>query len=560
MRRLAGVVLASMVASMFYGPPAPAQVDKRRLGAVVAPVRLVATGQRSLAVGGQPSLFGTVELAAAGDGIVLSNRLSLERYLLGLNEVPLDWPMEALRAQAIAARTYALFTLSRPRAGDAATYGFDICATVSCQVFSGADVLDSEDGARWIEAVSSTEGQTVLYRGAPILARYHSTSGGTTFDNPQIFTTESGYPYLQGVSSTTEEGSPLYRWRVRFSLTDLRAILERAGWWSGGRLLSVRTVGSSAGYHYPDVVFTGEGARLRRTAEELREIVRDLAPAMFPGLYPSPAETSSGILPETFPSNRLDITTQGRSVMVLGRGWGHGVGMSQWGAHGLAQRGASYADILTHYYTGVSVGPYRFDRPIEVGLASGASSFNVSGSFKIVDGRGRTIVKDALGSWGFRWAGPGAIAVDPPQGFGLPLEVGIVRSPKSVSIGQSAYLTIALSRPAKVTTVTHSPTAYRDPGTTIRSAGKRRVVWLAPLEPGRYLVRIRARAGPVARRSEAVPIVVKAPPVEEAAEAAEEALDATDPQAEDGSTIWIIVAVVVLLAFVAIASAITMRR
>ncbi|MGH2734464.1 MAG: SpoIID/LytB domain-containing protein, partial [Actinomycetota bacterium] len=390
---LGGLLVLSAASSVI---PVQAQRAERgpraRLGAAVAPVRLVSVGGGTLSVSGLPDYFGEIRLGAASDGLVVVNRLPLERYLLGLAEVPSDWPSEALKAQAVAARTYALYTLSQPRAGAAAVYGFDICASIECQVFSGAEIVQGADGARWREAVEGTARQTVLYEGAPILARYHSTSGGRTLDNPDAFETEAGYPYLQGVTSTTEQGSPLYRWSVRFRLRDLQRIVERAGLWTSaaGRLTEARSVPSNAGRHFPDVVLRGTKGRVRLSAEELRSIVRDLAPRLFPALYPSPAVTSSGRLPETFPSNRIEISTARRLVLVRGRGWGHGVGMSQWGAHGMALRGASYADILRHYYTGVELGPTEDPGAIDVGVAWARSVVDVTGDFRIVDGKGRT--------------------------------------------------------------------------------------------------------------------------------------------------------------------------
>lgn len=507
-RRPSAFAIVLLISAALWTPPAHAAPKK--LGAAVGPIRLIPEDGSTIAVAGLHRFFGTVELSPAGDGLVVSNRLSLERYLLGLNEVPLDWPEEALRAQAVAARTYALETLSRGRVASGATYGYDICATVECQVFSGADVVATSNGQRWIDAVADTEGQTILYRGLPILARYHSTSGGQTYDNEQIFTTESAYPYLQGVTSTTEEGSPLYRWTVNFPLPRVKAMIARVGWWQGGRLTNVQTIPSSQGFHYPDVLFEGERGEIRRTAEEFRDIARDLAPSMWPGDYPSRAQTTSGVLPETLPSNRYSAGTQEGSMVILGRGWGHGVGMSQWGAEGLARRGASYQEILAHYYTGVSIGQYAAPDSIEVGLAWGKPSVTVSGAFRIVDGRGVTLVRRALGTWRFGWAGTGAVQIDPPQGYGLPLEIGIVRAPRAVGIGEAVYLTIALSRPAKVATITQAaPTGFDDPGQKVKSAGRRRIPWLAPLEPGLYRVRVEAASGPVARRSEVVEIEVE---------------------------------------------------
>jgi stage II sporulation protein D len=490
---------------------------KQRFAAAVAPVRLIPTSSQAIAISGSHAFFGTVELGAFGDGIALINDIDLERYLLGLNEVPVGWPMEALKAQAVAARTYALWTLDRPRAGTAAVYGFDICATVQCQVFSGADVVNLVDGERWVEAVRATAGEVVLYQNEPILARYHSTSGGATLDNPQAFPEEGSYPYLQGVSSTTEERAPLYRWRTSFTLSEMQLILERSGIWNAAfkRLLDVRLRPSNSGLHYPDVLFIGKKGRTRRTAEQWREVLRDYAPALFPGRYPSAAPTTSGVLPETFPSNRLErIVVRRGSVEIVGRGWGHGVGMSQWGAEGLARRGFGYIDILNHYYTGVSVSSFRTPGKIRVGTATGLGSVVATGAFRIVDARGRTLAPDAIGTWVFRFGGAGVIGIEPPAGYGLPLRLGIVKAPRRVEPGAKATFQITLSRPAKVRVVTTPGGRPTEP--VVRSAGKGKVAWRAPTRPGRYVVRVQALARSVKRRSEPLRIVVPAPPEQEA--------------------------------------------
>ncbi|MGH2730115.1 MAG: SpoIID/LytB domain-containing protein, partial [Actinomycetota bacterium] len=543
-----GVIVAAILVMLSVAGPADTRPSNARFGAVATPLRLAPIGGAPIAVRGLHGYYGPLELQAFGDGIALSNNLSLERYLWGLNEVPLTWPTEALRAQVVAARTYALWTLAEPRAGSAAVYGFDICATVQCQVFSGADVVATAGGARWRQAVTDTQGQVLLYNGGPILARYHSTSGGRTLDNSQAFPTERDYPYLQSVTSTTEKGSPLYRWRVRFRLQDLRSILTRAGWWDGGRLAEVRTIPSRAGRHYPDVLFDGTGGNLIRSAEELRVLLRAFAPQMFPGKYPSPAPTTSGQLPETFPSNRIIITTRGPIVRVVGAGWGHGVGMSQWGAHGLALHGGSYAAILGHYYSGVTLGSFPAPPRIEVGLQAAADTVTVTGAFRLIDGRGRVLVKRALGTWAFDWAGSGAVAVRPPRGFGLPLDVGIVRAPRKVEVGEKVRITIALSRPARVQTVTRGTT--EPPPPELQAAGRRQVAWRAPASPGTYAVRVRASTGSKTRRSEPVKIEVRAPPPETRApvEALKQEEDAGD------SPWWLLGIAGALLAFAVSAS------
>lgn len=550
----------AVAAALLLLVPAPAGAARKELGAAVAPLKLVPRGSEVISVGGLHAYFGSIEIAAAPDGLVVSNRLPLERYLLGLAEVPLDWPTEALKAQAVAARTYALYTLSQPPGGSAATYGFDICASVQCQVFSGADVVAPLLGVRWRGAVEATEGEAVVFEGRPILARYHSTSGGQTLDNPQAFPDEPAYPYLRSVPSPTEQASPLFRWSVEFPLGRLQRILTRGGMWEAtfGKLVEVYSRPSASGFHYPDLVFRGRSGRTVVTAEEFRTMARDVAPRLFPDEYPSAAPTASGRLPETLPSNRIEVATAGRIVRIEGRGWGHGVGMSQWGAHGLALDGWSYREILTHYYTGVELARLEDPGPIEVGLDWGRSSVTVDGEFKVIDGRGRTLVGNALGTWTFNHAGAGAVEIDPPRGYGLPLRVGIVRAPERVEVGESVYLTVALSRPARVRTVTEAATAYEDPGVRIAAAGRRRIVWPAPLEEGRFRVRVEARAGPTRVRTRPVEIVVFSKPVEQDA-------PSDDPGSESGGPggfplLWIGAGIVGVAALILLVAAQGRRR
>lgn len=502
--RRVGVAVAALACALAVAPVAAAAP-----GALVGPVRLVPRGGEAIAVSGLHRYFGQIGITPASDGLVVTNRLSLERYLLGLNEVPPGWPEEALRAQAVAARTYALWTLSRPRAGAAATYGFDICASVECQVFSGADVVATPDGRRWAAAVQDTAGEAVLYEGAPILARYHSTSGGVTLDNSQAFPGERDYPYLQGVPSTTEQGSPLYRWKVGFPLHHLQAMLARGGVWTKGHgvLRRAVTVPSSFGFHFPDVLLSGSRRNLRIDAESLRDIVRVQAPALYPGVYPSRWFTTSGRLPETLPANRIEIVTRKRVAVVTGRGWGHGTGMSQWGAHGLALAGATYRAILGRYYTGTVVDPIEGPRSISVGVAWGRPSVVATGAFDVVDGRGHVVVRDALGSWTFSPGGGGVVTVDPPQGHSLPLRVGIVKAPKRASPGERVAITFALSKPARLQV---------DSGeASVRRAGKGIVFWKAPREPGSYEVTLVASAGP--RESEERRVAIQVVPDDEPA-------------------------------------------
>ena len=536
MRRPSAVVCLALVVLLLGAggsqaakrkPDKPNPKPKKPTSAV-APVSLVAQGNNRISVAGLHTFLDTVKLSNAGNGLVVVNRLPLERYVLGLNEVPPEWPMHALRAQAVAARTYALWTLLKPPVGDAATYGFDICASTDCQVFSGADVLALSDGHRWVQAVRDTAGEAVLYRGQPILARYHSTSGGRTFDNEDVFYDEPAYPYLQGVPSPYEQGAPLLRWKVTMPLAHVEALLQTAGWWGPqhGELESVRTLPppSRTGLPYPDMKFKGTKGSLVKLGDDFRTVARDNAPSMFPGVYPSQGPT--GTLPETLPSERFKVVTAGKKVHFYGRGWGHGTGMSQWGAHGMALRGSSYADILGHYYRNTTVGPVPYKGAIDVGVSWAQSSVSATGSFSIVDGTGKTIVPNALGTWGFTYTGGDNIAIDPggvgpppddfkpdkrlPTGGGPSIDVDIVEAPKTVSAGDAAKLTIDLSKPARVSTVTSGNAKFSDLNVELKDRGKGTISWVAPLQPGRYEVRVEALSELAAGRSEPIQIAVKA--------------------------------------------------
>ncbi|MDQ3661850.1 MAG: SpoIID/LytB domain-containing protein [Actinomycetota bacterium] len=464
----------------------PASAGAEPLRTLETPLRLVPMGPVETKVAGLHSFFGPLEINSASDGLVVVNRLPLERYLLGLNEVPPEWPEAALQAQAIAARTYALWTLRQPPAGSAGAYGFDICASTDCQVFTGADLLEEPDGPRWSEAVAATRGEVITYGGEPILARYHSVSGGHTLDNAEAYPGEDGFPYLKGVPSPSEDASPLDRWRVTFPLDDLRSLLSEAGWWNTSELTEVYTIDSGSKLHYPDVVFDGPAERTVRDAQEVREVLGSLAARRFPARYPSFAMVSSGRLPETFPSNRFEISTESGSVRVDGRGWGHGVGMSQWGAHGLALEGKGAEEILEHYYTGVRVSTRPGPRMLEVGVATGLESVQATGAFRIEDGNGRLVVPRAVGRWAISFESSGVASLSPPPGFGRPLHLNLVSSPRTLRTGADGAFVLRLSAPAEVRA------SSGEADTFVASTGRSRFTWRAPDEPGRYRVEVEA--------------------------------------------------------------------
>lgn len=331
----------------------------------------------------RPSLLarypGTLSVQRSGDGsLSLTVRLPFEQYLDGIAEVPPSWPMAALEAQTIAARSYALATtgwagsqgepLTRP-----------ICASTSCQVYRGIPVPPEADIGRWYRAVRATSGEVLLYQGRPAETVYFSTSDGHTYGNDQVFGS-APLPYLRPVIERNDGASPTSHWRVRLSFADLERFLQAAGDWPGGRAISsVRLEGTS-------IVISGDGASRSMDVDTFRDAVNTWAPCLEPDRYP-PAS-----LPLTIPSHWLTVSPDQQAAVFSGRGWGHGVGMVQWGAYGKALLGYSASDILAYYYGGLRPQTYPEPGLIQVRVASGLTSLQITPS-----GPGATLDGQPLG-------------------------------------------------------------------------------------------------------------------------------------------------------------------
>lgn len=283
---------------------------------------------------------GTIEVARADDGSLrLISELSFEDYVKGIAEVPRDWPMAALKAQVVAARTYAL---NRYRFAE--TSGdWDLCATTECQVYVGMRVEAGPWGDRWVRAVQETAGQVLLHRGEPAVTYYSSTSPGRTFDVEDRFGGEA-LPYLRGGEEEDDGDSPLSRWRVEVPFRDLARFLEIEGLWPGGRI-SGATAGEGG-------IRVSGRSQVVLSKDDLRDALNDSASCLKPDRYPT-TEPDGYRLPQTVPSVWYRARREGSSLVLEGRGWGHGIGMVQWGAYGKAKRGMPYEDILAAYYGGL---------------------------------------------------------------------------------------------------------------------------------------------------------------------------------------------------------------
>jgi stage II sporulation protein D len=304
------------------------------------------------------SFRGTVEVRAVETGrpgFDLINRLSLEEYLYSVvpSEMPASWPIEALKAQAVAARSEAIRKLGRHK-----SEGFDFCAEVHCQAYYG---VEKESEASRL-AVDDTAGVIMSYNGKPVDAIYSSTCGGHTQDN--IF--GGSEPYLKGradFEGRTDLSFPLspymleqwlrnppkgilcdipeylnpssFRWVRIYTADELRGLVDKTQ--RAGDIRKILITRRNKSGHVDELRIRGSQSSL---VLEKELVIRKALGDLRSGLFKVEIKYGADRKPEQF--------------IFYGGGWGHAVGLCQAGACGLALKGHGYTDILRRYYDGIT--------------------------------------------------------------------------------------------------------------------------------------------------------------------------------------------------------------
>jgi stage II sporulation protein D len=266
---------------------------------------------------------GAVEVRRVPAGLQVVNRVGLEDYVAGTvgREVYPDWAPEMLKAQAVVTRTYALHQ-RRARAGQA----FDLASDTSGQVYGG---VDAETPAVW-DAVRATRGEYLADGSGPILAVYHSASGGRTASAEEVW--GRPVPYLVSVPVEGEEDSPDAYWRASVSGTTLGRALAALGL-RVGPVRELRVVERSGSGRVLRLQVRGTDGSGKLEARALRSVLGE------------------GIIRSTL----FEIRSEDGRFVFVGAGHGHGVGMSQWGGQAMARQGASYREILASFYPGTEL-------------------------------------------------------------------------------------------------------------------------------------------------------------------------------------------------------------
>ena len=258
---------------------------------------------------------GRVRLVRKGQGLLAINHVDLEEYLYSVlgSEVYTNWPMEALKAQAVSARSYALHKRQKTSNGL-----YDLGDTTTWQVYKGVEA----EASTTQKAVQETAGQVLTHKGRIILAVFHASSGGHTENVEDVWS--NPLPYLRGVPDF-DQGTRHYRWEKIFSRSQLSKRISGVGnvvsfaperLTPRGRIVTIKVLGD-------------RGSR-SLSGNDMRKAL-------------------------SLKSTRFVVSPEGANFRIEGGGFGHGVGMSQWGAYGMARRGYNYQQIVGHFYRGATL-------------------------------------------------------------------------------------------------------------------------------------------------------------------------------------------------------------
>ncbi|QQY80856.1 SpoIID/LytB domain-containing protein [Keratinibaculum paraultunense] len=324
-----------------------------------------------------------IEIKKEKNGLSVINLVKMDHYLYGVvpREMPASFPIEALKAQAIAARTYTLKNINKHY-----NEGYNLCDTTHCQIYGGMD----EEHVRTNEAVDATKGKIITYNGEIIDALYHSNSGGHTEDSVEAW--GNYFPYLVGVKDEFSIGQPNSEWYFTIDSYELNSKLKNNGIYIGD-IIDLEILKTSPRGGITSLKIIGTAGEKILNKGEIRQVFGDdkLKSTWFSikregtfnpaaGIYAISGENEEpkkidiskaisidknltkntvkeAVVIEKDKTSRLVDSSRGNNIVFLieGRGYGHGVGMSQWGAKKMAEEGYTYEEILKHYYTGVEI-------------------------------------------------------------------------------------------------------------------------------------------------------------------------------------------------------------
>ncbi len=259
--------------------------------------------------------------------ITAVNSINVEDYVKGVlyHEVSHHWPMEALKAQAVATRTYAMYSIN------SLTKDFDVTNDIYSQVYGGRNSERYRTGL----AVERTAGKILMYNGNILPAYFHATCAGMTEDASELW--GINLAPLKGVPCQFCKDSPHMSWKKNYRLKDMQDSLNKHGYVMG-LIKDISVLQRDRSGRISQMKVTGrDGRELLISGKDFREAIG----------------------PNDLKSNNFEVQMKGYFVDLIGKGWGHGVGMCQWGAFGMARQQFTFDQILKYYYPGVEITDYH---------------------------------------------------------------------------------------------------------------------------------------------------------------------------------------------------------
>lgn len=281
------------------------------------------------------SKYGTIKLLHKKSGQI--EKIAIDEYLYGVvsAEMPVNYELEALKAQAVAARTYTIYQISN---NEGKHEDADICDdSTCCQAWiSKEDKMkkwkENQRVNNWnkiVKAVNSTAGQIMTYNNKPINAFFHSNSGGKTELASNVWIGGKDFPYLQSVETSGEDGYTQYNSEVIISKNDLLEKLKK-------EYIDIK-IDFNEKESIKILEYT-ESGRVKNVRFGNTEIAGTKVRSML-----------------NLKSTNFSIRIENDNIIFTVIGYGHGVGMSQTGADSMAKQGKNYEEILKHFYTGIEI-------------------------------------------------------------------------------------------------------------------------------------------------------------------------------------------------------------
>ena len=266
---------------------------------------------------------GNIQFIKRNSKILVVNRIGLQDYIKGIlyQEASHYWPMEALKAQAIVCRSYALYQMQENKQKD-----FDVTSDIYSQVYGGQE----SERFRTNKAVDETDGKVLFYQGKVIPAYFHATCGGHTEDASLLWNIDLAP--LKGVVCPYCRESPHYSWHYDLPIKEIAKKLSGAGF----KITNIKDIsieGKDKSGRITNLIITGEEGDIKISAKDFRGTIG----------------------PNIIRSANFSVSIAGSDMVFEGFGWGHGVGLCQWGAYFMAKDGKNADQILKYYYPGINV-------------------------------------------------------------------------------------------------------------------------------------------------------------------------------------------------------------